>query len=105
MQHQELMIYDFQNYFERFPEASDTYRPFKINDNNNNENKLYNTQKKDMVTIPGGIFDIGFVGDGFSYDNELPEHKVYLYAYEIDSMPVSNGDFMQFVAAGGCAKY
>jgi ergothioneine biosynthesis protein EgtB len=99
------MIYDFQNYFERFPDSTDNYRPFKINNNNNIETKVHSIQKKCMVTIPGGIFDIGFTGNGFSYDNELPEHKVYLYDYEIDSTPVSNGDFMKFIEEGGYEKY
>ncbi|MDQ4013232.1 MAG: hypothetical protein M3146_05835, partial [Thermoproteota archaeon] len=27
MQHQELMIYDFQHFFERFPDPSDNYEP------------------------------------------------------------------------------
>jgi hypothetical protein len=59
MQHQELMIYDFQNYFERFPDSDDNYRPFKINDNFDKkaQNKRHT---KEMVKIPGGIFDIGF---------------------------------------------
>lgn len=105
MQHQELMIYDFQNYFERFPDSTDNYRPFKINNNNNLETKVHSSQKKDMVPIPGGLFDIGFTGDGFSYDNELPEHKVYLYDYEIDLTPVSNGDFMKFIEEGGYENY
>ena len=31
MQHQELMVYDFQHYFNRFPEESDNYCPKKRN--------------------------------------------------------------------------
>ena len=104
MQHQELMIYDFQNYFERFPDSDDNYRPFKINDNFDKkaQNKRHT---KEMVKIPGGIFDIGFYGDGFSYDNELPEHKVYLYPYQIDLTPVSNGDFIKFIEEEGYERY
>lgn len=102
MQHQELMVYDFQNYFERFPDPYDNYKPFKINEFSKFESKA-NIQE--MISIPGGIYNLGFSGDGFSYDNELPEHKVYLYPYKIDSSPVSNGDFMKFIDDGGYKNY
>lgn len=102
MQHQELMIYDFQNYFERFPDPYDNYKPFKINGCHE-----YNSKEnfEEMISIPGGIYDLGFPGKGFSYDNELPEHKVYLYPYKIDATPVSNGDFMKFIDNGGYQDY
>src|SRR5215218_2793922 len=32
MQHQELMVYDFQHFFERFPDPSDNYEPLIINE-------------------------------------------------------------------------
>ena len=32
MQHQELMVYDFQHYFERFPDPSDNYEPLIISE-------------------------------------------------------------------------
>lgn len=38
---------------------------------------------------------------GFSFDNERDASVVRLQAYEIDSAPVSAGDFLAFVAAGG----
>jgi formylglycine-generating enzyme required for sulfatase activity len=98
------MVYDFQNYFERFSDSNDNYHPFKINDDF--EKKTANKRHtKEMVKIPGGIFEMGFGGDSFSYDNELPEHKVYLYPYEIDNTPVSNGDFINFIEEGGYEKY
>ena len=45
-----------------------------------------------MVEIPGGLFEIGYNGDGFCYDNERPEHIVYLQPFKIDVAPVSNGE-------------
>ena len=102
MQHQELMVYDFQNYFERFPDPHDNYKPFKIHGANEYVSK---GNIEEMISIPGGIYNLGFSGDGFSYDNELPEHKVYLYPYKIDATPVSNGDFMKFIDDGGYNNY
>ncbi len=34
--------------------------------------------RQDWVDYEGGLFDIGFAGDGFAFDNELPRHPVYL---------------------------
>ena len=58
-----------------------------------------------MAKVPGGLYDLGFTGDGFCYDNELPEHKTYLDPFEIDIHPVTNGDFMNFINDGGYDDY
>lgn len=107
MQHQELLVYDFQHYFERFPYEQDNYFPTKIERPPLQAEK--NVQGK-MVSISGGLYDLGYGGgdggkDGFCYDNELPEHKVYLYPFEIDVAPVTNGQFMEFIEDGGYEDY
>ncbi len=30
-----------------------------------------------FIDMPGGVYEIGFAGEGFCYDNELGRHKVY----------------------------
>jgi len=55
----------------------------------------------DMVRISGGIYDLGFSGDYFCYDNEIPEHKTYLNPYQIDTYPVTNREFIDFIDSGG----
>lgn len=101
MQHQELMVYDFQHYFQRFSDPEDNYKPLIM------KQQLQVTEKPTgMVEIPGGIYELGFNGEGFfCYDNELPEHKVYLNPFKIDVAPVTNGDFMRFIKAGGYQDY
>ena len=100
MQHQELMIYDFQHYFHRFPDPQDNYKPLKIIQR---EPHYSNQTEKPtgMVQIPRGIYELGFNGDLFCYDNETPEHKVYLNPYKIDVAPVSNGQFIEFIEDNG----
>ena len=44
---------------------------------------------------------MGYPGDQFCYDIELPEHKVYLDDYKIDSYPITNKQYMKFVEDGG----
>ena len=58
-----------------------------------------------MVDIPGGIFRLGYNGAGFCYDNELPEHKVYLQPFKIDVGPVTNGEYIKFIDDGGYEDY
>jgi iron(II)-dependent oxidoreductase len=56
------------------------------------------------LSIEAGSFAMGDAGDGFAYDNERPCHDVHVEAFEIDSRPVSNAAFAEFVADGGYAR-
>src|SRR5919106_1757673 len=100
MQHQELMVYDFQHYFQRFPHEYDNYKPIKVKNP-----PLAVEQPKGMVDIPEGIYELGFNGRDFCYDNELPEHKVYLQPFKIDVIPITNGKFLEFIKDGGYEDY
>ncbi|HEX8088908.1 MAG TPA: SUMF1/EgtB/PvdO family nonheme iron enzyme [Blastocatellia bacterium] len=55
----------------------------------------------DMARIEGGSFEIGSRGYPFAYDNEQPPHTVELADFRIDRYPVTNGEFAEFVEAGG----
>jgi iron(II)-dependent oxidoreductase len=55
----------------------------------------------EMVTVAGGEHELGAGPEGFAYDNERPRHTVELAAFEIDRMPVTNGQFADFVADTG----
>ncbi len=48
-----------------------------------------------------GLAEIGHTGDGFSFDNEGPRHRVYLHPYALASRLVSCGEWVAFVEAGG----
>ena len=43
-----------------------------------------------------GLVELGFAGDGFSFDNERPRHRVFLEAFELASRPVTNGEWRAF---------
>lgn len=54
-----------------------------------------------FIPMPAGVYEIGFEGEGFYFDNEKARHKVYLNAYEIASSLVTNAEFLDFIKAGG----
>jgi len=51
--------------------------------------------------FPGGIAEIGHRGSGFCYDNETPRHRCWLEDFEIASRPVTTGEYLEFIEAGG----
>lgn len=58
-----------------------------------------------MITMPEGIYDIGYAGNDFCFDNELGRHKVYLQPYKIASQLVTNGEYLQFINDGGYTNF
>jgi ergothioneine biosynthesis protein EgtB len=48
-----------------------------------------------------GIYEIGYQGDGFCFDNELGVHKVLLQDFAIQDRLVTNGEYLEFMQAGG----
>jgi iron(II)-dependent oxidoreductase len=54
-----------------------------------------------MTTVPAGEFWMGTDDRSMAYDNERSRHRVYLDEFMIDVAPVSNGEYMEFVNAGG----
>lgn len=95
-QHQELFLTDFKK-------ALSLQVFFPIYKSGFNENKRMAT-KSEWLKIPAGLYEIGYSGKGFHFDNESPRHKVYLHDYAIRSELVSNGDWLEFMEAGGYQK-
>jgi iron(II)-dependent oxidoreductase len=55
----------------------------------------------EMVRVGAGPFLIGIEEGFFAYDNERPRHELQLPTFEIDRLPVTNGDYARFVDEGG----
>jgi ergothioneine biosynthesis protein EgtB len=53
------------------------------------------------LDFDGGLTDIGHHDDGFSFDNELPRHKQYVAPFALASRLVTNGEYLDFINAGG----
>jgi ergothioneine biosynthesis protein EgtB len=56
------------------------------------------------VEFAGGLLDVGFSGNGFCYDNELPRHRVWLEPYSLANRLVTNGEYAEFIADGGYTR-
>ena len=53
------------------------------------------------VLIPGGEFEMGTDLEAWALDNERPAHRVHVPAFFLDTTPVTNAAYAEFVAAGG----
>ena len=89
-QHQELLVYDLQHLL------ADQYRPVK----KNSPPKPSPVEPK-SVKVNGGLYQMGYSGNEFCYDIELPEHRVFLNDYKIEVYPVTNSQFLEFIESGG----
>lgn len=92
-QHQELLITDLKHTL--------SYNPiFPVYKENFNLTAQKNTAEG-WLEIPEGIYEIGFQGEGFHFDNEKGRHKVFLHEFQISQSLVTNADFLEFMQAGG----
>ncbi len=53
------------------------------------------------VLVPGGTFVMGTDTVPWAYDNERPAHEVAVAPFRIDTTPVTNGAYLEFVEGGG----
>jgi ergothioneine biosynthesis protein EgtB len=96
-QHQELLITDIKYILGHNP-------LLPMYDANFNEGNP-SAEKTEYISIDEGIYDIGYSGTGFCYDNELSRHKVYLQPFQISSALVSNKEYLDFIADGGYGRF
>ena len=115
MQHQELLVYDIKHLLCDQFDAQIKPAPLSIE------------SVSGMAEVEGGLFDLGYKEryrtgsgsdrsadeisaeasryrsgfcNGFAFDNEKPQHKVFLEDFQIDRAPVSNGDYLEFINDG-----
>ena len=95
-QHQELILTDLKHLFSRNPlrpayEARWPLLPVK-------------PAALAWHRYDAGLTSIGHRGVGFGFDNERPEHQVFVAPFELASRPVTHGEFAAFIADGGYRK-
>lgn len=95
-QHQELLVYDIKYILGNqptFPIYGDSFSLQK------------EKTERTFVQIQEGIYGIGAAEDDFCFDNECGQHKVYLHDFQIADTLVTNGEYMEFMAAGGYGDF
>jgi ergothioneine biosynthesis protein EgtB len=92
-QHQELLVTDIKYILGHNP-------LFPVYKTGHNLVNGINTETG-FLQIPEGVYDIGFAGDGFCFDNELGRHKVYLHDFEISKSLITNEEYIEFMNSGG----
>ena len=98
-QHQELLVYDLQHMLaDRYEPPIGANMPAVAATKHDVSGSL-------QVRIEGGIYHAGYGGSRYCYDIELPEHKVYLEPYIMDTYPVTNKQYMKFIEDGGYDDY
>lgn len=53
------------------------------------------------IEFQEGVHELGHNGDGYSFDNESPRHRVFTEPFELSNRLVTNGEYLQFIEAGG----
>lgn len=98
-QHQELYWTDLKfTFFQNplFPKYADSL-PFIDAGRSSGE--------MNFISIKEGVYQIGHEGNGFSYDNELGRHKVYLHDFQIADRLVSNAEYLEFIEDGAYSDF
>lgn len=97
-QHQELFLTDLKYIFSRNPLFPVYREDFALVEKGEPEPAVF-------VEINKGIYEIGFQGSGFYFDNELSRHQVYLDDFQISKNLVTNGEFLEFIDDNGYSDF
>ncbi len=54
-----------------------------------------------QLELPSTLWVLGWQGDGFAFDNELPPQPLELSAFEIDAQPVAWSHYLEFIEQTG----
>ncbi len=98
-QHQELLVTDIKYILHQAP----LFPPYKD----------FVTPRKDpvqelthnFIEMGEGIYEIGYQGKGFRFDNELGVHKVWLHPFRFQDRLITNGEYLEFIEDGGYRRF
>ncbi|MGH1449602.1 MAG: ergothioneine biosynthesis protein EgtB [Pseudomonadaceae bacterium] len=98
-QHQELIATDMKHHF-----ACNPLQPAWHATSADQAPQAGDRDARGYVAFSGGLVEMGHQGNQFSYDNELPRHKVWLEPFELATHNVSNGEYLAFMVDGGYSR-
>ncbi|MBE9078673.1 ergothioneine biosynthesis protein EgtB [Romeria aff. gracilis LEGE 07310] len=94
-QHQELLLTDIKHIL-----ATNPLRPAYRTDLPQPPNEAAQSREQ-WLDYPGGLYTLGHTASEFAFDNEGPSHPVYLQDYWLAARLVTNGEYLEFIEAGG----
>jgi len=99
-QHQELLITDIKYILGHNP----LFPAYKLKYDKSLD-KLAKFVEPSFLKVNEGIFEVGYEGNDFHYDNEEVRHKVYLNGFIFSDMLVTNGDYIGFIKDKGYERF
>lgn len=96
-QHQELLLSDLK-YIWSFSPMHPVYTP-----PSGNEEGI--TSPMHWLEVKEGLYSIGESGSAFHFDNESPQHQVFLNGFEIASRAVTVGEYLEFMNDRGYEQW
>jgi ergothioneine biosynthesis protein EgtB len=95
-QHQELILTDIKHLFSQNPLLPAYRAPLPTR-----PGATSSADNLGWIEIPEGVHRIGHDDRGFSFDNERPEHRVFIEASRIGDRLVTNREYREFIADRG----
>ena len=96
-QHQELLVTDIKHVFSQNP-LYPVFQPRAA------EGESRTVAPQHFVDFDEATVLIGHDGQGFSYDNEGPRHRVLVPAFSLSNRLITNGEYLAFMEAGGYTR-
>ncbi len=96
-QHQELIVTDIKHALWTNP-LRPAYRELDIKRDITSGGSA---TRLEWINHPGGLQSAGYEGDGFSFDNETPRHRVWLNPFRVASRLITNAEYLAFMNDGG----
>lgn len=97
-QHQELLLADIKYILGHNP-------LFPVYEKDFPSSEEIDSSLNKAIIMEEGIYEIGFAGDDFHFDNETGRHKVYLEKFAIDSELITNEAYLQFILTNGYSDF
>lgn len=94
-QHQELLLMDIKYNFSLHPNKPLYSETQPISQ------RVGHCRSIQPIMMNGGLVDIGYSGNEFCFDHELPQHKKFLRPYALANRLVTNAEYCEFIDAGG----
>jgi ergothioneine biosynthesis protein EgtB len=92
-QHQELILTDLKHLLSRNP-LRPAYCP-------ETARRASADKPLEWIDFEERLGWIGYAGDGFSFDNECPRHRVFVDAFSLATRPCTNAEYAAFIEDGG----